>query len=200
MDIIRRYQKEMRLYPLLLVLVVVLAILGRMPLEQVEVVRDYQGFLDALGMRESSNDYTAVNRFDYMGRYQLGEEALSDAGFMDKKGNWTEKAHSYGIYSKSDFLASPAGQDAAVTDYHRKLCVYIRYYGLAEYLGQIYRDVPVTQSGLLAACHLVGVGSMKKALATGNVTYDGNRVPASEYLAMFADYDITEVWGEEGEE
>ena len=155
---------------------------------------DYNAFLNALGMRESSNDYTVVNRYNYMGRYQLGDDALKDAGFMNSEGQWTELANSYGIYSQNDFLNAPAGQDAAVTAYHTTLCRYIRGYGLAEYIGSTYCDVEVTQSGLLAACHLVGVGTMKKALASGDVVRDGNRVPASEYLKLFGGYDIAEVW------
>ena len=158
---------------------------------------DYGDFLNALGMRESSNDYTVVNRYNYMGRYQLGEDALKDAGFIDKNGAWTELANSYGIYSQEDFLNAPDGQDAAVTAYHTALCRYIRGYGLADYIGSTYCDVEVTQSGLLAACHLVGVGSMKKALASGEVVRDGNKVPASEYLKLFAGYDIAAVWKEQ---
>lgn len=155
---------------------------------------DYGDFLDALAMRESSNNYAAVNQFNYLGRYQLGSMALKDAGFQDENGLWTERANSYGIFSQQDFLQSPEGQDAAVAAYHGKLCRYISVYDLDEYLGDVYCDVEVTASGLLAACHLVGVGSMKEALATGQKVYDGNRVPASEYLELFAGYDISEIW------
>ena len=38
-------------------------------------------------------------------------------------------------------------------------------YGLDSYIGTVYCGVEVTQSGLLAACHLVGVGNMRDALA-----------------------------------
>ena len=157
---------------------------------------DYGDFLNALGMRESSNDYTVVNRYNYMGRYQLGEDALKDAGFMDQNGAWTELANSYGIYSQEDFLNAPDGQDAAVTAYHTALCRYIRGYGLADYIGSTYCNVEVTRSGLLAACHLVGIGSMRKALASGTPAYDANRVPASEYMELFAGYDLAEIWKE----
>ena len=45
-------------------------------------------------------------------------------------------------------------------------------------------------------CHLVGVGRMKSALASGTHAYDGNRTPAKEYMARFAGFDIAQVWGE----
>ena len=203
MDINGRYKKEMMTYPMLLlaVLVVVLALVPVVRPTSVEgtepALPDYDAFLDALAMRESTDNYQAVNRYNYLGRYQLGAPALKDAGFMDKSGRWTSKANQYGIYTQRDFLFSKEGQDAAVAAYHKKLCDYIRYYGLSDYLGQTYCEIPVTHSGLLAACHLVGVGSMKKALASGKATYDGNRVPASEYMELFAGYDISVVWGED---
>ena len=157
---------------------------------------EYGAFLDALGMRESTDNYAAVNRYGYMGRYQMGGSALEEAGFKNEDGSWTALAHSYGIYSKQDFLSSPTGQNAAIAAYHKKICSYIRYYGLDKYLGTSYCGVTVTRSGLLAACHLVGVGRMKSALASGTHAYDGNRTPAKEYMARFAGFDIAQVWGE----
>ena len=183
-------------YGILLVLVAACVITMILILAPASKGGDYGDFRNALGMRESSNDYTVVNRYNYMGRYQLGEDALKDARFLDQNGEWTELANSYGIYSQDDFLNAPAGQDAAVTAYHTTLCRYIRGYGLADYIGSTYCGVEVTRSGLLAACHLVGVGTMKKALASGEVVRDGNKVPASEYLKLFAGYDIAEVWKE----
>ena len=67
-------------------------------------------------------------------------------------------------------------------------------YGLDSYIGTVYCGVEVTRSGLLAACHLVGVGNMRDALPTGAIKYDGNGVPASQYMDLFGGYDISEVW------
>ena len=155
---------------------------------------DYDAFLDALAMRESSDDYTKVNRYGYMGRYQMGISALEDAGFRIENGGWSSLAHSYGIYDREDFLNSPAGQDAAVKAYHTRVCAYIRHYGLEKYIGSTYCGVEVTRSGLLAACHLVGIGGVMDGLRSGEAVVDGNNTPASEYMALFAGYDISEVW------
>ncbi|MBR6824068.1 MAG: hypothetical protein IKM70_03250 [Firmicutes bacterium] len=156
--------------------------------------RHYREFLDALAMRESSDNYTAVNSLGYLGRYQLGGMALQDAGFKDAAGSWTATAARHGVHSKEDFLATPAAQDAAVTAYHRRLCRYIRNYELEEYLGTQYCGVEVTRSGLLAASHLVGAKALAEALASGEPVYDGNRVPASEYMQLLAGYRIGKVW------
>lgn len=58
-------------------------------------------------------------------------------------------------------------------------------YGLDSYIGTVYCGVEVTQSGLLAAYHLVGVGNMRDALPTGAIKYDGNGVPASQYMDLY---------------
>lgn len=155
---------------------------------------DYRAFLDALAMRESSDNYEKVNRYGYMGRYQMGRSALEDAGFRYEGGGWTPLANSYGIYDQEDFLHCPAGQDAAVEAFHTRVCAYIRHYGLDAYIGSTYCGVQVTRSGLLAACHLVGIGGMIEGLQSGEPVYDGNRVPASEYMELFAGYDISAVW------
>lgn len=156
--------------------------------------KSYEDFLDALGFRESTDDYTKVNRYGYMGRYQMGGMALEEAGFKDENGEWTALAHSCGVYSKEDFLNSPQAQEQAIRAYHRTVCRYIRYYELEDYIGTTYCGVKVTRSGLLSACHLVGVGSMKKALASGQAVRDGFGTPAAEYLELFGGYDISEVW------
>ena len=67
---------------------------------------------------------------------------------------------------------------------------------LEQYIGKTYCGVKVTRSGLLAGCHLVGIGSMKKALASGEPSYDGYGTPASEYLELFGGYNIRKVWKE----
>ena len=158
--------------------------------------KGYADFLDALGMRESTDDYSKVNTFGYMGRYQMGGSALEEAGFRNEDGSWTALANSYGIYSDKDFLYSREGQEHAIRVYHREVCRYIRAYGLEDYIGSTYCGVKVTKSGLLAACHLVGVGAMKKALTSGEQTYDGYHTSATEYLELFAGYNISEVWKE----
>ena len=156
--------------------------------------KDYSAFLDALSKRESSGRYDAKNEYGYLGRYQMGKLALQEAGFQNADGTWTNLANGYGIYSEADFLKSKTGQEAAVRACHKKLCWYIRHYSLDTYVGQTYCGVTVTRSGLLAACHLVGVNSLRQALRENTMTYDGNHVPASEYMERFSGYDISEVW------
>lgn len=154
---------------------------------------DYDDFLDALAMAESSDQYDAVNRYGYLGRYQMGELALREAEFLDENGNWTAVAKSYGIASKADFLNSPEGQDAAILACHKRVWGYIRHYGLDDYVGKTYQGIRVTDSGLLAACHLVGTQAMRQALKNDEPSFDANRMSAAEYMERFADYGISAV-------
>ncbi|WP_425409006.1 hypothetical protein [Hyphococcus sp.] len=50
----------------------------------------YDDFFDALGLRESSDNYQAVNSAGFLGRYQLGEPALIDVGIYTDDGNFED--------------------------------------------------------------------------------------------------------------
>jgi len=158
--------------------------------------KDYDDFFDALAMRESSGNHDAVNPYGYQGLYQMGSDALIDAGFMNYSRQWTALANSYGVYSQDTYLNNPAAQKVAVTNFHKKVCGYIRAYGLDQYIGTYYQGVKVTRSGLVVSCHLVGIGNMIDALKYDVEVTDGNGVPASEYMSVFANYNMAVVWGD----
>ena len=155
---------------------------------------DYDDYLDALGQLESGGDYEAVNAYGYLGKYQFGKPALIEAGFTDWDGNWTALANSFGVYSKESFLKSAAAQEYAITAYNKRIIAYIDSYGMDSYIGTVYDGVNVTKSGLVAACHLVGVSAMVGALNTGERVADGNNVAASRYMELLGGYDFSRIW------
>ena len=59
---------------------------------------------------------------------------------------------------------------------------------IEKYNGQIVHGVLVTESGLLAAAHLGGAGSVKKWFRTGTVRKDGNGVKITSYMIQFSKY------------
>lgn len=154
---------------------------------------DYEDFLHALAVAESSDRYDVKNRYGYLGRYQMGKLALQEAGFLDESETWTELAKSYGITSESDFLNSVEGQNAAVFLFHKRIWEYIRYYELDAYVGKTYQGVEVTESGLLAACHLVGASAMQTALEQDEPVCDANSMHAADYMERFSGFDISGV-------
>ena len=131
-------------------------------------------FLDAIGMRESSNRYDVVNGWGYMGKYQFGKRTL--------------KALGYNV-SRKEFLNSPYLQEKAMLDllhHNRKILKsYIDYWD-----GRTIQGKRITESGILAAAHLAGPGNVKKFLREGKEFKDGNGTKLTSYLTQFSGYKL----------
>ena len=158
----------------------------------------YLQFLQSLANAESANQPGIVNKYGYVGLFQMGELALQDAGYYrgdgtrgvnDWRGGWTGRD---GINSLADFQASPQAQVNAVTRYHQVIENYISANGLRKYVGTTINGVLITESGLVAGAHLVGMGNMKDWLRSGGrvVPLDGNKVPVTSYASRFAGYGV----------
>ena len=137
-------------------------------------IKNHNAFLQAMGKRESSNNYRAVNRFGYMGKYQFGKSTLKTLKIK---------------VSKEEFLNNPDLQEEAM----HKLLLYnqkkLKKY-IEKYDGKIVHGVFVTESGLLAAAHLGGPGSVRKWFRTGAVRKDGNGVKITSYMKNFSGYSL----------
>lgn len=169
----------------------------------------YQDYLDTLGFKESSSipggdqNYDVENRFGFIGKYQFGEAALFDLGYYgidnsdsnlfknDWIGNWSGKDS---INSKQDYLTSGVVQETIIRDWHALLWKRINFLELDKYAGQILNGSQITISGMLAASHLIGVGSqssdiagLKGYLLSGAVfsPEDGNGTTANEFMTVF---------------
>ena len=57
--------------------------------------------------------------------------------------------------------------------------------------GKVVHGVLVTESGLLAAAHLGGQGSVKKWFRSGRVRRDGNGVKITTYMKKFGGYTLS---------
>jgi hypothetical protein len=95
---------------------------------------------------------------------------LVDAGWMDNLGRWTGKAASHGVDNDVDFLDHPEAQEAAMTDALRVYDRQARALGVDRYVGQVITgldgaEVRVTQAGVIAAAHRVGVAGVADSLA-----------------------------------
>ena len=146
----------------------------------VEIVREsfelvqpsHQQFLEAIGHRESSNNYLVVNEFGYMGKYQFGKATLKGLGIN---------------VTKEEFITNPKLQEKAMhmllSHNKKKLKRYIK-----KYEGQIIHGVLITESGVLAAAHLAGQGNVRKFLKNGFVFEDGNGTKMTSYMKQFGGY------------
>ena len=138
------------------------------------IIKDYYLFLNDLGHRESGNRYNVVNRFGYMGRYQFGKSTLRTLKIK---------------VDRETFLSNPQLQDYAM---HKLLCYNknkLKKY-IDKFDGQVIHGILVTESGILAAAHLGGQGSVKKWFRTGKIRKDANGVKITSYMVKFGGYNL----------
>ena len=105
------------------------------------------GFKEALAHKESQGKYRKINTLGYLGKYQFGMETLKSIGINDSIG----------------FINNPKLQEKAFVVLLSK-----NKYELQEYInyfdGKFVDGVKITESGILAAAHLGGSGSVKRFL------------------------------------
>ena len=107
----------------------------------------FVGYKEAIAHKESQGKYRKINTLGYLGKYQFGVETLKSIGIKDSIG----------------FLNSPKLQEKAFVALLSKnkyeLRAYINYFE-----GKVIDGVKITESGILAAAHLGGTGSVKRFL------------------------------------
>jgi len=129
-------------------------------------------FLYDMAVRESSNRYDVVNQYGYMGAYQFGSQTLKNLGYK---------------VSRKEFLSNPALQEEAMLKLLKANKHTLRRQ-IKKFDGKLVNGVLVTESGLLAAAHLVGAGSVRKWVRNGKEFKDGNGVTLVSYLKKFNGY------------
>jgi len=142
---------------------------------EMPVVKNHSTFLDAIGFRESSNNYKAVNRFGYLGKYQFGRKTLNAIGFKD--------------ISNREFLANPSIQEEAMLVLLKRNKHTLRR-EIKKYVGKTINGIYITESGILAAAHLGGAGNVKKFFRNGKNFADGNGTKMTSYMKRFAGYQL----------
>jgi hypothetical protein len=140
--------------------------------------KTYTGFKQAIAIKESQGIYTLVNRYGYMGKYQFGKTALRALGITDTK----------------DFLNKPHLQERAFKALLSKNKWELRH-EIGKYEGKMIRGVKITESGLLAAAHLAGAGSVKNFLkSNGSKGFrDGFGTSLKSYIKKFGGYDTSDI-------
>ena len=131
-------------------------------------------FLNDIGQRESGNRYDITNTWGYMGRYQFGKSTLKGLGFD---------------VTREQFLNNPQLQEEAMlallNHNKKKLQPYIDIYD-----GKTINGMYVSESGILAAAHLGGQGSVKRYFKNGKIFKDAYGTKITSYMKQFSGYDI----------
>lgn len=132
------------------------------------------GFKEAVAFKESQGEYHKINPLGYMGKYQFGEQTLKTIG----------------IHDASAFLRSPKLQEKAFVALLSKNKWELRE-EIEKFSGKIIAGVKVTESGILAAAHLGGVGSVKKFLYSNGSKKckDENGASMKTYMREFGGYE-----------
>ncbi|SDR99012.1 peptidoglycan-binding protein LysM [Gramella sp. MAR_2010_147] len=138
--------------------------------------KSYVGFKEALAFKESRGDYKTINEFGYLGKYQFGKNTLKLVGVYDTVG----------------FLNSPALQEAAFyANASRNKWILQR--DIKRFVGKTINGVEITESGILAAAHLAGPGSVKKYLRSwgAQAFSDAFGTTIKTYMKRFGGYDTS---------
>lgn len=138
----------------------------------------YIGFKEALGFKESRGDYSTINQFGYLGKYQFAKATLKLMG----------------ITNSQLFMNDSRMQEAAFSAYTSRNKWILRR-DIKRYNGKYMNGVKITESGILAAAHLAGAGNVKKYLRSGGeyAFNDAFGTSVRYYLKKFSGYDTSDI-------
>lgn len=138
--------------------------------------RFFVGYKEAIGFKESEGKYRKINSLGYMGKYQFGVGTLKTIG----------------IHDSLAFLNSPKMQEKAFVALLAKNKWELKD-EIEKYEGKIVGGVRVTESGILAAAHLGGAGSVKRFLHSNGrkKCKDSYGTSIKHYMRDFAGYETS---------
>lgn len=138
--------------------------------------KSFVGFKEALAFKESRGDYFTINTLGYIGKYQFGPSTLNLIG----------------VYNTNEFLNNPRLQEKAFIA-NAKRNKWILRRDINRFVGKRINGVLITESGILAAAHLAGPGSVKKYLRSyGAIGFeDAYGTTVRNYMKKFSGYDTS---------
>lgn len=138
--------------------------------------KSFVGFKEALAFKESRGDYFAVNSLGYLGKYQFGKGTLKLLG----------------IRNSEEFLNNPELQEKAfIANAERNKWILRR--DIKRFVGKKINGITITESGILAAAHLAGPGSVKhylRSYGTDNFA-DAYGTTIEYYMKRFSGYNTS---------
>ena len=155
-------------------------------------------FLRRLGLYESGLNYKIANRYKYVGRYQFGKVALRDIGYSDIKiksitnSIYYNAENHYWEFDTKYFTRYE--QERAIERFMYKNETLYLSREIKRYVGRRFNGVRVTKSGILAAAHLGGAGSVKRYFRTGGRSNpkDAFGTSLKDYMKRFESVDFEE--------
>lgn len=138
-------------------------------------------FKEAVGFKESQGKYNKINTLGYMGKYQFGKQTLRTIGINDS----------------IKFISNPKLQEEAFVTLIKRNKWELKN-EIEKYSGKTISGVKITESGILAAAHLGGPGSVKKFLKSNgkNKCSDAYGSSVKSYLKQFSGYETSGIIAE----
>lgn len=145
------------------------------PIKEQEIsYKSMKAFLHAIGKQESNNKYDTVSIHGFLGKYQFGQNTLKEIG----------------IHTDTEtFLRSPSLQEDAMLKLLRTNRRTLRNV-IKKYEGTYIQGTRISESGILAAAHLGGVGSVLDYFYEGKGNLDKNGMSLKTYLRKFSGYKL----------
>lgn len=138
-------------------------------------------FITDLGFRESGNNWLSVNQIGCFGEYQFHEATLQFLGYN----KITLKR-----FRENPQIFPPELQLKALKALIKANLALLMDY--EHYIGKTINGVKITKSGMIAASHLGGAGSLQKFLDSNGIInrQDIFGTSISDYLKKFSYYDL----------
>lgn len=122
------------------------------------VEKSFIDFRNAIGKKESNNNYKSVSKYGYLGKYQFSKYTIK----------------MYGVENIDTFLASPELQEKVFKAYVAENKWYLKD-EIQQYVGKNMNGTLITESGIIAASHLAGPENVKVYLHNnGNIRFQDN--------------------------
>jgi len=142
---------------------------------------EFTRFVNDLGFSESGNNWLSINQIGCFGEYQFHESTLLFLGYQ----KITLKK-----FQEDPQIFPPELQLKALKTLIKVNLLLLDDY--EHYVGDTINGIRITKSGMIAASHLGGAGSMQKFLSSNGVIdrADIFGTSISDYLEKFSYYDL----------
>jgi hypothetical protein len=142
---------------------------------------EFSKFINDLGLRESGNNWLCINQIGCFGEWQFDESTLQFLGFR--------KITLKKFMKNPEIFPRELQLKALKTLIKVNLMILLDY---EHFIGESIDGVVITKSGMIAASHLGGAGSLEKFLnSRGRVNKrDVLGTSIYDYLKKFSYYDL----------
>jgi hypothetical protein len=142
---------------------------------------EFSRFINDLGHRESGNNWLCINKIGCFGEWQFKESTLKYLGYRK--------------ITLKKFKAHPEIFTRDMQMKALKTLIRVNLLYLADYehfIGDSIRNTVITKSGMIAASHLGGAGSLQKFLDSKGKMNSKDVFGTSiyDYLKKFRNYDL----------